>query len=210
MDIDVVVKIVGAAIALIGLPKLYWDLHLSRRTTLQTDYQFAKAFLNEVEEAKLNNKPLHPFVLERGYKALVGNQWITANEVKYLLQFDDAYHVLHDYTRVQRVFKRFDDKAKVKIRFKAHYRYLPVRYLVIALYLILYLIAGIAAMSPLFKPTLPLNDELLFSSLIYSIPICGPFAAYFLMNGLRLAIANRLYKKQLQHIQHCYLQGTFL
>ncbi|HIF9437179.1 TPA: hypothetical protein ACX6SL_001294 [Photobacterium damselae] len=210
MDIDVVVKIVGAAIALIGLPKLYWDLHLSRRTTLQTDYQFAKAFLNEVEEAKLNSKPLHPFVLERGYKALVGNQWITANEVKYLLQFDDAYHVLHDYTRVQRVFKQFDDKAKVKIRFKAHYRYLPVRYLVIGLYLVLYFIAGIAAMSPLFKPTLHLNDELLFSSLLYSIPICGLFAAYCLMNGLRLAMANRLYKKQLQYIQHCYLQGTLL
>ena len=97
MDIETVVKLTVGIVSIIGflfaIYKHTYEITTSKKSSFKDDYRFAKEFLEDVAK-----KPdLHPYVIEKGYQAIAGNNNLSSKEVVYLLSLEEPSICLKDY-----------------------------------------------------------------------------------------------------------------
>jgi hypothetical protein len=151
MDIDTAVKIVGFIVTIVGLYKVLNLVKFQRKSSFRDEYNFAKMFLADVEEADKAtgmDKKIHPYVEEKGYQAIAGTDSIRACEAAYILSLKDPVLCLRYYVYSKSLFENFDE-THAKLSFKSKYSSKTYRYWRKKLFFVLYFIFGVIALNPL-------------------------------------------------------------
>ena len=78
-----ILKVVGALASVLAVYKVFVDVILAKSSKRREEYQFVKDYLDDLED-----KDSHPFLLEKGFFALTGDNH-TVDEIKYLLSFNN-------------------------------------------------------------------------------------------------------------------------
>ena len=183
METVLVLKIITLIMAIIGLPKIIFEMTLGRKARLREDYNFAKDFLSA------KNEEIHPFALEKGYQAIAGNTLLKPREAAYILSLEDPVKSLNRYTLGYKYFAELPDNKNTKLNFKD--KYLPTwkRYSRKLFYFAFYIIFVFFALSPLFLK----NNAVL---LLATIPFFGFYAAISLRALVKIVESERLIKNQ--------------
>lgn len=92
MDLDITIKILTLVAGTIGVAKIFYEILIGKRNRMSEEYKFAKVFLEELGA----NKNLHPFIREKGYQAIAGDNQLGSNEIEYLLSLQQPDLALRD------------------------------------------------------------------------------------------------------------------
>lgn len=195
MDLDAWVRIGTFTIAVIGGGKIVYDIYSGRTGRAREEYRFAKEFLSDFEGE------LHPFLLDKGFKALSGNNQITPEEASYLIGLKDPVRALKDFSLGRDYIELSKTMPTHFISFRCKYKKSWSRRWRKLLYTILYFILAMTAFSPLmFSGTF----GGIYSVLSYFILFCmifGMSAVMFLRSAVRIHRAEQLEKNQSRHKQ---------
>lgn len=117
--LSLVVAAIGLIAATIGLPHIVEKLTNLRRSRLREEFKFIKEFITDLKATD----PAHPFVIEKGYLAISGNDSLTAKEITYLLSLKTPSVALKKYARARKYLELHEDAAcsGVRINFKQEY-----------------------------------------------------------------------------------------
>jgi hypothetical protein len=115
-NIDIVFKVITLIIAVFGLPRIIEELTNTKRSRLREEFKFIKEFITELESA-------HPFVIEKGYLAISGDDSLTAKEIIYLFSLKSPGQALRKYARARKYlkFQEPTDSTEAKIEFREEY-----------------------------------------------------------------------------------------
>lgn len=115
-NIDIVLKLIGLIVAVVGLPRVVEELTNLKRSRLREEFKFIKEFISELESA-------HPFVIEKGYLAISGDDTLTAKEITYLFSLKSPGKALRKYAKARKYldFKESPAGAGAKIEFRNEY-----------------------------------------------------------------------------------------
>lgn len=115
-NIDIVLKFIALIVAVVGIPRVVNELTNSKRSRLREEFKFIKEFITELESA-------HPFVIEKGYLAISGDDTLTAQEIAYLFSLKSPGKALRKYARARKYldFNESPDGAGAKIGFRKKY-----------------------------------------------------------------------------------------
>ncbi len=83
-----VLKIAGAFASIFAVYKVFIDIILAKSSKRREEYQFVKDYLDDLDEEES-----HPFLLEKGFFALTGDNY-SVDEIKYLLSFSNPGKVI--------------------------------------------------------------------------------------------------------------------
>lgn len=140
MELDLILKIVGALISCISLGFVIYNILINNKKKLIDEFTVAKAFLEELDNIN------HPFVLIKGYQAIAGSKNVHMEMTKYLLLFPSPVDALDDYKFSMSLFVLPDFQQKhFKLKFKGFYTHAIYRKFVKVLSLILYVASYIYA-----------------------------------------------------------------
>src|SRR5690606_19252263 len=137
------------------------------------EYKFAKEFLDEVSA----KEKLHPFLREKGYQAIAGDNQIAADEIEYLLSLKGSERALRDYVLGRPYLEHLPDAGDLQIAFKKKYTSKWSRHLSKFFYLGVYIALAFLAVSPLlFSRFLFKNSAQPFIAFIIFAFVFGPYA----------------------------------
>ncbi len=196
MDFDVVVKSATLLIGAIGSGKLLYDLSVGKGSRMREEYKFAKDFLDQIK----SGPKLHPFLREKGYQAIAGDQELSGDEIEYLLSLKRPDLALRDYVLGRPYLEHLPNAGDLQINFKKRYRESWSRWWRKIMYSALYLVLFFAAFSPLllsrmFKTGL----TEIFVACVFSITVFGSYAWFALKEATRIVRAEKLVKNQDKH-----------
>jgi hypothetical protein len=198
MDIDVIVKVATFALGVIGTGKLFYDLAIGKRTRMRDEYKFAKEFLEDHSK----NPKMHPFLRELGYRAIAGDERLTAEEVEYLLSLANPDRALKDYVMGRPYLAHLPTAGNLKVNFREKFRKAFPRKWRQVSYLILYVLFSTLALGPfLFSKFLFKDIREMFLVSSFSVVVFGPYAWYSLQAAARVHRAERLVENQAHHTQ---------
>lgn len=83
-----VLKVAGAIASVFAIYKILVDVILAKSSKRREEYQFVKDYLDDLEDEES-----HPFLLEKGFFALTGDNY-SIDEIKYLLSFSNPGKVI--------------------------------------------------------------------------------------------------------------------
>lgn len=200
MNWELTLRIASALVGIISLIKIFHDLFTSKKTSLQNEYNFVKIFLNDLTDAENNNKPLHPFALEKGYQALAGTDAVSSSEVKYILTLKDSAQCLRDFIFAKYLFERLNTDGDFKIKFRKKYSKLWVRNLNKTYYILGYVILAFISISPLvFMSFLNQTLSQMSTQLMITLPIFGFLSYISLNNWGKFIRGEHLYQNQKEY-----------
>lgn len=115
-NIDIALKFIALIAAVLGIPRIVDELTNTKRSRLREEFKFIKDFITELGSA-------HPFVIEKGYLAISGDDTLTADEIAYLFSLKSPGQALRKYTRARKYLqiKASQDSAGVRIEFREEY-----------------------------------------------------------------------------------------
>ncbi|WP_084978346.1 hypothetical protein [Plesiomonas shigelloides] len=116
MDVETIVKLVGAIVAILGIWKILYEFKTGRKAHLSAEYEFAKKFLSEID-----SQNIHPFPLEKGYQAIAGTNTVKASEVEYILTLEDPVQCLKDYVLSKQLMDKMDTSGDLMLGFRKKY-----------------------------------------------------------------------------------------
>lgn len=193
MDIDIVLKLVGALVSIISVGKIVYELTLSQKIRLRDDYKFAKEFFEELAKTPAP----HPLVVERGYHAIAGDRSLAVEEIQYLLTLENPSSALREYVLARDYLEHLPQSEPPKIRFKPKYAAEFARKWRQWVFMIGYSISAFLAISPLlFMAVFKVNSGVGPSIAILFAFGFGVPAYGFLMNYVRLKLGERLVSQQ--------------
>ncbi|MCC2958779.1 hypothetical protein LK542_24515 [Massilia sp. IC2-477] len=202
MDYDLVVKIATVCIGLVGAAKGLYDLSIGRRSKSREEYKFAKEFLEFSNE----NKNIHPYLRDKGYQAIAGDNAITGEEVEYLLSLTRPERALKDYVMGKKYIEHLPNHGNLQIKFKEKYKSKWSRRWRMYAYLLLYIAFAFAAFSPLlFSSYFHMDLKGALIAFIISLAVFAPYAYIFLMSGAKIYRAQMLVEHQNKHTQRIIL-----
>ena len=146
MELDDVLKLVGAVISIVTVGKLVYDVSVSRKTRLRDDYKFAREFFDELGKTP----PPHPLVVERGYHAIAGDTALTVREMEYLLSLQNPSSALRDYVLARPYLEHLPESGHLQVNFRRKYSSVWSRRWRRGFYLLLYFGSALLAVSPMF------------------------------------------------------------
>jgi len=194
MEIGNIVKIIMAIGAMIGVAKIIYELSSSSKLKLREEYKFAKEFLADLED----EAPPHNLAIERGYYALAGTSSVPVSDIKYLISLSNPDKSLKDYV-LSRKYVELNKKVH-KVDFRSKYKKKFSRVWRKSLYVCIYVLASLLAMSPLLLAA-PFNLPPKFMLLaLVTIPGCGFFAFDALRSCMKIMRGEALVKEQERHI----------
>lgn len=200
MDIDVIIRSLTFFVALPTCARGIYDIIVGARSRLRDEYKFAREFMLDVER----EPPMHPFVLEKGYQALVGDSLLKAKEATYLLSLKDSPRALKDFVMGRKYLEHLPHKGDLQIDFKLGYRTKWPRLWRRTMYLTLAVLLWLLGLGPLvFSPEL-FKGVALENWLPYAIGcmmIFLPNAFFSLKSWARIYRAEELVKNQQLHTQ---------
>ena len=140
---------VASVIGLISLSitcwKFFYDRTIGNKKDRREQYHFAKDFLSE----KTLNPKLHPFVLEKGYQAIVENRQIRCREIEYLLDLKDPATCLDDFILGRKYLVSLDQSSDGCICFSGRYKSEKFRSLVKYFWIGIYFLLTFLTVLPL-------------------------------------------------------------
>ncbi|MDR1967467.1 MAG: hypothetical protein LBQ32_02070 [Burkholderiaceae bacterium] len=196
MDLEawnIVGRLVGMLVALYPIGKGIAEWMNGKTSKMRDEYRFAMEFLSAIND----QKPLHPFVLEKGYQALAQSRRITIPEAQYLLNLENSPSRLKDfvlgYYYVQHLSTNGDNEISFRMKFVTDWS----RRWRKGVYLIGYVVLGVAAFSPLILAA-PLGASrfIVISTFAQTLPIFGICAVFSIMEAVKIVSAERLVKLQ--------------
>jgi hypothetical protein len=205
MNPELIFKAASLLVAVAGAGRFLYDVSIGRRGRMREEYKFAKEFLSDIN----SDSGLHPFLREKGYHAIAGGNSISGDEIEYLLALTRPDRALKDYVAGRHYLEHFPRSGNLQIEFKKKYKSKFSRKWRLYGYLILYLLLGFMAFSPLvlsgFYHTSPSQT---FGLLLTCIGVFGPYALFSLRSGYRLHRAQMLVSHQNKHTQRIILPAS--
>jgi len=193
MNLETFFKLFPLVAGLFAIWKIVIEMTAGRRGQFREEYRFAREFLEDIKK----NPQMHPFIRQKGYQALAGDNRLSAQEVEYLLTLPESARALRLYVMGRPYLQHRATAIGSQIVFQDKYAGQVARTTRKITYFVLY--AGFYALGavPLFR--LPLN----LIGLAPSLPLfaasaffCWPLAGLALWSGLRVAAAESLVGKQ--------------
>jgi hypothetical protein len=198
MDYDLIVKIVTGCAGIVGVAKIFYEFSIGRRSREREEYKFARDFLEDVK----SKQDLHPFLKDKGYRAIAGDSQINADEVEYLLSLTRPERALRDYVLGRAYLEHFPQSGNLQIKFKKKYERKWSRQWRMTLYLVFYIVSAFAAVSPwLFASYLGTTATRILSASAVTLPVFGFYAWLALRAGSRIYRATMLVNHQHRHTQ---------
>lgn len=194
MDYFTIIKAVGILLATIYGAIRSRDLFLNKKNRLREEALFANDFI------KMDDGTLHPFVREKGYQAIAGSKWISADEVAYILTLKDSEQCLNMYVRGKYYLDFACKNGSQKFQYKEKYR---KKYAIAwrkKLYFFMYVLFAFLALFPfIFSKSLGFGFENVVKALLITMPIFGIYAWFFLDLNIKLNSTKNLVEKQEFH-----------
>lgn len=197
MDVLTVTKVVGGLVGILGIWRFFYEFRIHKKSQLRDEYKFSKDFLETVDKNEL-----HPFSLEKGYQAIAGSKAIKAYEIEYILSLEDPAQCLRDYVHSKSLMNKLETEGNLRLTFKNKYKKVWSRTLRKWLYILLYMIFAIIAISPLlFSRYLTKEHASIFEQLLITFPF-GGFYAWIAVNAyLKIQRGEALINNQKCHKQ---------
>lgn len=198
MDYDLIGKVVTGLAGIVGVAKIFYEFSIGRRSREREEYKFARDFLEDVR-SKLD---MHPFLKDKGYRAIAGDSLINADEVEYLLSLTRPERALRDYVLGRAYLEHFPHSGNLQIKFKKKYASAWSRKWRMGLYLGLYVTCAGAAVSPwLLASFFGTSGSQMLSASAVTLPVFGFYAWLALRAGARIYRAQMLVDHQHRHTQ---------
>lgn len=196
MDINLIAKIGALVLGSISTLKLTYDWLHGRQGRLRDEYKFAKEFLRDLGE----DKPMHPFVKQKGFQAIAGDSSLSSGEIEYLLTLHDCARALRNYVLGRRYLQYYATAQGNQVDFQKKYQPKWPRLWRKSVYLLLYFIFFVGAFAPLLLPALtPLKASQALVLFAASFPLLAPSAFLVLREGIRIGSAEHLVANQHKH-----------
>lgn len=134
---------------------------------------------------------MHPFLRQKGYQALAGDNRLTAQVVEYLLTLPESALALRRYVMGLPYLQHTATVVGSQVSFKRQYASHAARFSRKVAYFVAYLLLYALGAAPLFSPRLfghTPSPSLLFTTALF----CWPLAALSLWSGIRITAAESL------------------
>jgi hypothetical protein len=197
MQFETIVKIISAIVAVAGVGKIIYDVTTGNKSRLREDYKFAKEFLEDLK----NNPDLHPFAVEKGYQAIAGSKFISAEEVSYLLSLKNPNKCLNDYLLSRKYLQKLDTNGDLYLAFSNKYSSPLSRNLRKGVFFTLYVCFALISIVPIFVPQY-------FRFIVITLPGFGYYAFASLDVYIRIYRGEQLVKNQQKHTSTLHLLPT--
>jgi len=206
MDLDVIIKISTLLVGTIGIAKIFYEILIGKRNRMREEYKFAKDFLDELEASK----NIHPFVREKGYQAIAGDNQLGSDEIEYLLSLQQPDLALRDYVLGRKYLQHLPNVGNREIAFKKEYQRVWYRRLLTALYFGLYAILVFLAFAPLLFSKFLFKDptKITLSAILMCFLVFVPYAWFALKAVTRIVRAEKLVNRQQKHSQTILLPSS--
>lgn len=193
MNFDLVIKLATLLGGAVATWRVVVELLRSKHGHLREEYRFARDFINEVTA----NPKMHPFLKQKGYQAIAGDERLSAGEIEYLLTLNDSARSLKDYVLGKPYLEHLATSAGRQVVFKqkfgSRWSRLSRKVLFFILYLLCYF-AGFAPVAlPAFKAMQPAQALITFA---FTAAFFFPASFLSLRAGVRIARAEVLVKNQ--------------
>jgi hypothetical protein len=205
VDLESVIKVASFVFGLGSAAKVIYEISTGRRSRMRDEYKFAKEFM----EALAAPDPMHPFLREKGFQAIAGDNQLSADEVEYLLLLQKPDRALRDYVLGKRYIDHLPHIGNLQVKFRAKYEGSWSRSWRKTFFLIAYALLVFLAFSPL------LLSKLLFKSITevlaafgLTLLVFGPYAWFSLVAATRIYRAEKLVQNQSKHTQSIVLGSS--
>ncbi len=195
-----IAAIIGIATTIFVSYKHLQDIFDRKHIKNREEYRFAKEFFDTLVLEGQTQKHTHPYVIEKGYQALTGNQFISKEEMDYLLTLPNPTFSITKYTQARHYLQILNNASLIKkptqslIAPKAKYSsaYLKkMKYFYLAIYI---LFAFIALMPLAYIKA----DSLEYLTLLPLTLLPGLYIAFFAAKeAITINIALELTERQL-------------
>lgn len=112
--IELGAKLIALVGSIFTTYKLLLEVVLNRKPRLREEYKFVKEFLADVT----SQSQIHPYLIEKGYRAISGKENLTATEILYLLSQPDPSLALKRYSIARRYVEYSETTQHVNFRSK--------------------------------------------------------------------------------------------
>lgn len=202
MDNETLFKLIGTgcglALAILGFLKFYLDFSVNQKSKHREDYKFAKEFYADMQKIK----PMQPYLIEKGYLAIVGNNYLKQHEIEYLLKLTGAATALRQYFRGKKYLKELPESGSLKVELKDQYKNSTYRSILEKLYIGSYFFNCLVAAGPFILGLYLYKFNSGFVGVSIFMPFLGvPLALMSAIAGAELLNAEKLVKNQRTHIQ---------
>ncbi|VVP88551.1 hypothetical protein PS938_01354 [Pseudomonas fluorescens] len=203
MDAETIIKSLTAIIGVLGIAKIIYEFSAGSKLRLRDEYRFAKEFLCDINQTP---KP-HPLAIERGYYAIAGTSSIKASEIAHLISLAGPDKSLKDYVLARKYVVLSEQNHKIEFRKKYSGKW--SRNWRKTLYLSVYFLASLLAVSPLILAK-PLNLEPKFMLVTWvTAPCFGFFAFDALRNFIKIMRGEALINMQEKHTLLILMKNEF-
>lgn len=205
MEIETIVKVATALVAIVGIGRHLYDVISGNKPKLRDEYRFARDFLSDVEKAGY----LHPFALEKGYHAIAGTTNIRSQEVAYLLTLDDPAKCLRDFVLSRKHTELLNITGDLKIGFAKKYQKNWSRKWRKYLYICSYAMFAFGAIAPLlFAKSFGFQPKPLLSLIVFTLPVFGFIAWSSLKSFASIYRGERLIENQNTHTRRIVIPDS--
>jgi hypothetical protein len=205
VDFESLIKVASFVLGLGGAAKVIHEISTGRRSHMRDEYKFAKEFM----EALAAPDPMHPFLREKGFQAIAGDNQLSADEVEYLLSLQKPDQALRNYVLGKRYIDHLPHMGNLQVKFRAKYEGSWSRNWRKTFYLLAYTLLVFLAFSPL------LLSKFLFQSFTevltafgLTLLVFGPYAWFSLVAVTRIYRAEKLVRNQSKHTQSIVLGSS--
>jgi hypothetical protein len=202
MDYDLIAKSVTGIAGIAGVARIFYEFSIGRRSRERDEYKFARDFLDDVTL----KHDMHPYLKDKGYRAIAGDSRINADEVEYLLSLTRPERALRDYVLGRAYLEHFPQSGNLQIKFKKKYDRKLSRQWRMILYIAFYVICSSVAVSPwLLAGHFGSTPSDMLSASAVTLPVFGFYAWLALRTAARIYRAQMLVEHQHRHTQKIML-----
>lgn len=194
MTLEMFLKLFSLIAGAFALWKIVVEVGAGRRSRFRDEYKFAREFLDDIRKTP----QMHPFLLQKGYQALAGDNRLSAQTVEYLLTLPESARALRLYVMGLPYLQHTATAVGSQVSFKRKYASHGVRVTRKVAYLAAYGLFYALGAAPLFSFPLSLLGITPSPSLFFTTALfCWPMAALSLWSGIRITAAESLVGAQL-------------
>jgi hypothetical protein len=201
MNLEITIKLLGAATAIFALGKTIYYFITTHKTRQCEEYKFARDFLKDVASGNL-----HPFALEKGYRAIVGKNNIKGEEIAYILTLEDPVSCLSDFVKSRGCVELQDTAGNLHVTFSKKYQRPWSRTWRKIWYVFWYAVCGFCSMAPLlYHQQMGLESTQALTLTVITLPVGWFYAWQALEAFAHIHRGEALVKNQKQHTQRIVL-----
>ncbi|HMU66111.1 MAG TPA: hypothetical protein PKE57_03125 [Cellvibrionaceae bacterium] len=193
MDIEMAFKCAASLAAVTTVGIAFYKIKFDWQQRFRDEYNFSLAFIDAVK-ARVD---MHEFCLSKGCHAIMGSSKFKSEEVLHLLSFDAPVEAINDYRFAQGCLSFFRVNGRPRLEYQLGLRTRWIRAFKFWIYLILYAVAALIALSPLLVAskynTSPAD---LLYQLSFSVSLFGFIAYCGIRNAKSIHKAERLISAQ--------------